>query len=487
MSNVAAEGGDGFEESVDDDLAVAAVAASYTIDGGDDSGEGKDEASDVAVVAEEETVASRNSSRSKSGKGGGRGGGSKVLELSAKTTKIMSAYQEYLTEIATEFPVEDDEEYYSAGRGDSGMDRAATTSVAAARGRVRESYENQMLLEEEEEEGESSYPSVEPGNPDLVRGWNYTHDGLGHSSPSGGVAIDRYGAGAYLGGGGGDVFADDMVYATGRRRYVVHPCLRSKRVRRGVCMMVAIFAILGISIGIARRNKDDDLQELEGMMDDAQSDASEPSHPIKFDRTTGWHGRTYTEALIFCGSRPGGYLVCPYEAVCPGGPDTEPLLGYATGGDANGDANGDFRSRWVPLLDGPNSWVQVRELHEAELIFFPTPRRVSFHDFASFDFTPIFHMRLTIFLGHAHHTTPHTTAHTQTGWQTKFVHPVLQHARHGTRVGNQRQRQRCRNSRNHLLQSGQFQYPPLQRDGSNRLPNDDGRRRDQTVPSAHVR
>jgi hypothetical protein len=66
-------------------------------------------------------------------------------------------------------------------------------------------------------------------------------------------------------------------------------------------------------------------------------------------------------------------MVCPYDALCPDGPGTEPAGGYAVGGggdgdhddggddgeDADGDGLADF-SRWMPTLDGPNSWVQVR-------------------------------------------------------------------------------------------------------------------------------
>ena len=84
--------------------------------------------------------------------------------------------------------------------------------------------------------------------------------------------------------------------------------------------------------------------------------------------SAGWRGRTYAEALAFCGSRPGGlHTVCPYDALCPNGPGTEPAGGYAVGGDtddedgadADGDGVADY-SRWMPTLDGPNSWVQVR-------------------------------------------------------------------------------------------------------------------------------
>ena len=155
--------------------------------------------------------------------------------------------------------------------------------------------------------------------------------------------------------------------------------------------MAALLAIIGASIAIANGKKDGRLHELEGEMENAAASeeggggrgdggvgvgvvAADRPGPARFGRSAGWRGRTYAEALAFCGSRPGGgHMVCPYDALCPNGPGTEPAGGYAVGGggdgdhddggddgeDADGDGLADF-SRWMPTLDGPNSWVQVR-------------------------------------------------------------------------------------------------------------------------------
>ena len=48
--------------------------------------------------------------------------------------------------------------------------------------------------------------------------------------------------------------------------------------------------------------------------------------PREFDRSTGWEGKTYHEAVTFCQGIEG-YNLCAYEAVCPMGPDMEPLGG----------------------------------------------------------------------------------------------------------------------------------------------------------------
>ena len=72
--------------------------------------------------------------------------------------------------------------------------------------------------------------------------------------------------------------------------------------------------------------------------------------PLEFDRSKGWTGRTYIEALQFCGSM-NGYEICPYEAICPFGPDHAPLGGFKT----------DYDGSWVPILDSANNYVQVGE------------------------------------------------------------------------------------------------------------------------------
>ena len=75
-------------------------------------------------------------------------------------------------------------------------------------------------------------------------------------------------------------------------------------------------------------------------------------NPVTYNRNHGWQGRTYTEALVFCGSK-AGYAVCPYDVICPAGPDTTPL-----GGNIASPSSEPFK--WMPVLDSPNEWVQVR-------------------------------------------------------------------------------------------------------------------------------
>ena len=70
--------------------------------------------------------------------------------------------------------------------------------------------------------------------------------------------------------------------------------------------------------------------------------------PLEFDRSKGWNGRTFIEALQFCGEM-SGYEICPYAAICPMGPDTQPL----------GGVKDEIKGSWAPILDGANDWVHI--------------------------------------------------------------------------------------------------------------------------------
>jgi hypothetical protein len=74
--------------------------------------------------------------------------------------------------------------------------------------------------------------------------------------------------------------------------------------------------------------------------------------PKGFDRNTGWTGRTYEAAKTFCLSVGDGYDLCPFEALCPMGHDTTPILGYATTEEGE---------QWVPIFDVENDWVAVHQ------------------------------------------------------------------------------------------------------------------------------
>mmetsp|Transcript_29955 Transcript_29955/g.63524 ORF Transcript_29955/g.63524 Transcript_29955/m.63524 type:complete len:703 (+) Transcript_29955:135-2243(+) len=89
---------------------------------------------------------------------------------------------------------------------------------------------------------------------------------------------------------------------------------------------------------------------------------AESHHPRWFDRSSGWNGSTYQEALTFCTSLgEGDRELCPYEVYCPTGPHHIPLGGYKEGENDNGSSshNSGSSSSRAPISDYPNGWVQV--------------------------------------------------------------------------------------------------------------------------------
>jgi len=79
-------------------------------------------------------------------------------------------------------------------------------------------------------------------------------------------------------------------------------------------------------------------------------DISEKYHPVSFDRSQGWRGQTYGDALVFC-AKQNSKIPCPYEVTCPMGDKGLPIGGATDG--MNGD--------WVPIMDTPNGWVNIGE------------------------------------------------------------------------------------------------------------------------------
>lgn len=68
--------------------------------------------------------------------------------------------------------------------------------------------------------------------------------------------------------------------------------------------------------------------------------------PIWYDRTTGWSGQTYQEAVTWCDAY-NNYIPCPYEVYCP---NQKSLISgiVDTGGES-----------WAPVVNQENEWVQV--------------------------------------------------------------------------------------------------------------------------------
>ncbi|KAK1737323.1 hypothetical protein QTG54_012190 [Skeletonema marinoi] len=68
--------------------------------------------------------------------------------------------------------------------------------------------------------------------------------------------------------------------------------------------------------------------------------------PITYDRSTGWQGQTYQEAVTYCDSYHN-YIPCPYEVYCP---DQKHLMAGISGEEGES---------WAPVVNQENEWVQV--------------------------------------------------------------------------------------------------------------------------------
>lgn len=76
--------------------------------------------------------------------------------------------------------------------------------------------------------------------------------------------------------------------------------------------------------------------------------------PIWFDRSTGWNGQSWQEALDFC-ALYSDYIPCPYEVYCP--MNKELLSGVM---DNDGES-------WAAVINMNDEWVQVGTGTECEL------------------------------------------------------------------------------------------------------------------------
>ena len=71
--------------------------------------------------------------------------------------------------------------------------------------------------------------------------------------------------------------------------------------------------------------------------------------PKWYTRNDGWTGLTYNKAIEFCASlsdEDQSFMLCPYEAYCPGGEGTNPTQ------------YNDKEPAWAAIIDIPNGWVE---------------------------------------------------------------------------------------------------------------------------------
>jgi len=307
----------------------------------------------------------------------------KETKLAAKTSKIMSAYQEYLAEIEAEFPSE----------GANGAADAAERNIEEMREQFRDQYADFAEERRRSSGGGGGGGAIgaaaggysdDPEGGGLRRAWRYSDDPDGgnnrHNIPMEEedfeVGVRRLGQ-----------------FGAGRKS---HPFFRSRKFKQGLVAFVAaavlIGIIAGVSTSVSKKKKEEQMPDWEAELEEeleseaekkAQSSSSSganldrpPSNPDGYvsvplppeqqeqmvyqavtetylpqwyGRREGWEGQTYLAAVEFCSTKHDGYLPCPYEAICPFGPGSQPLGGYKD----------EPEGTWAPMGDRPNTWVSV--------------------------------------------------------------------------------------------------------------------------------
>ncbi len=148
-----------------------------------------------------------------------------------------------------------------------------------------------------------------------------------------------------------------------------YPIFRSKKFKQAMLYLVALLLFLIVSVSIisavsngfeeVRRKNAPPLPDWNGAEDwqmkqqlewetktELFEKVSAAYRPLWYDRSTGWKGQTYDEALSWCKSYLN-YIPCPYEVYCP---DEKTLL--------SGVMTKDGES-WAPVINAKNEWVQV--------------------------------------------------------------------------------------------------------------------------------
>jgi hypothetical protein len=313
----------------------------------------------------------------------------------------MSAYKSYLAQIETD--PNDTVPKISKGSSDTPSEQShneSFTNIEVGRPPFRD-YEFKPYKDDDGK----PFPSREEYKDGLVqRSWTYRRENSGDPPEQTGqnheTFLDYDDIRSKFG-----IEADDASHA--RTTAYKYPLLHSRRVKRGLILIAVAAVVIGISAGVASAKKRKNLPDWEAELAEIQKEEQEkhahkqvevqatgeshdgevmsrppPSdgiesieppkvdetkstekettpntastykdvvkkfNPIAFDRSKGWDGTTYNEAVNFCNELEN-HSLCPYQAVCPFGRAGKPAGGYKTTGS------------WLAISDEPNGWVHL--------------------------------------------------------------------------------------------------------------------------------
>ena len=281
------------------------------------------------------------------------------FKLAHKTNQIMSSYQEYITEITSE-PIE------------GGDAEAAKTELE--HGGAGHSLPSHHVPFDRKGSVESAVDAVTEAFSGLYQDFSHIRDSERQLTNLHDAAFsDVTDADSFQ-----DFYGELGFHP--KRKYR-HPFLRSNKFKGVVCgvLLVIIVLIVGLTAsnkkgGNASTSKkgddantewwdsDESLEEDEDMtgkpgglpnnqpeINAEFAEMYQMYRPEWFNRTQ-WKGTTYEDALIFCATQYG-MIVCPFEAVCPGGANGVPAGGVEV----------DTEQAFAPILaENPGeAWVQI--------------------------------------------------------------------------------------------------------------------------------
>ena len=324
--------------------------------------------------------------------------------LAKRTSKVMTAYKSYLAQIESEPATPNHDVPKISKRSSDTPDDHNSSFTNIEVGRPPFHKNDYGFQPYKDEEDGKPFPSQQEYKDGLVqRSWTYRRENSRDppeqrvQSSTQETFLDYDDIRSKFGIEAEDTHARVTPYK--------YPMLHSRRVKRGLVLIALTAVVIGISTGVASHKKKQALPDWEAELAEIQKEEQEkhamkqqqvsleshdgevmserppPSetiegieapvvqdesevketavaapnsykevvkkfNPIAFDRSKGWDGTTYNDAVNFCNELEDRSL-CPYEAVCPLGAASKPAGGYKTTGS------------WLAISDEPNGWVHL--------------------------------------------------------------------------------------------------------------------------------
>ena len=363
----------------DDDIEAVASGSSYR------TSNGESDLLDASSASLNSTASSssKRSTRRSSSKGEGNTRQARLeARLAKRTSKVMNAYKDYLSQIETNAS----NALAKAHKGDvESHGNSVTSSEVGGRTPFQDygfkpTNEFKTYKDDGLDDG-NPFPSQDEYKDGLIqRKWTYTRENSRDPPEMQKMQEDTFLDYEDIRSKFG-IEAEDNAYA--RNSPYKYPMLHSRRVKRGLALIAIAAVLIGVAVGVSSAKKkaalpdwEAELAEIEkeeqekhlqkaqeeimvhskqeppqveNDVEAAEAPKSESTEskvqeitvtnvykevvkkfsPISFDRSKGWDGTTYNDAVIFCNELKD-HTLCPYQAVCPFGPNSKPSGGYQT-------------------------------------------------------------------------------------------------------------------------------------------------------------